>query len=39
MLENRRELIAHGGPAFDHWRKRTLAAFGFTPLDAGRPEA
>lgn len=39
MLANRRELVAHTGPAFDHWRRRTLAAFGITGLDSGRPEA
>ena len=24
---------AHRGPFFDHWRRRTLAAFGGVPLD------
>lgn len=37
MLENRRELMAQaGGPRFDHWRARTLAAFG-VGLDTARP--
>lgn len=37
MIENYRELVAHDGPAFDHWRKRTLASFGIFGLDAGAP--
>lgn len=28
MLANHRELVAHQGPAFDHWLRRTRAAFG-----------
>jgi hypothetical protein len=28
MLENAAQLRAHRGPFFDHWRKRTLRAFG-----------
>lgn len=39
MLENRRELVAHEGPAFDHWLTRTLASFGIVDLDAGRGKA
>jgi hypothetical protein len=27
-LTNRRQLIEHDGPLFDHWRRRCLAAFG-----------
>jgi hypothetical protein len=27
-LENHAQLRAHSGPWFDHWRARTLAAFG-----------
>lgn len=32
-LENFRQLAAHSGPMFDHWRRRTLAAFGVVLLD------
>jgi len=39
MLTNHRELVAHDGPAFDHWRRRTLASFGVFDLDTSRPEA
>lgn len=28
MVTNWNELREHSGPAFDHWRRRTLAAFG-----------
>lgn len=28
MLENAHQLREHRGPFFDHWRRRTLAAFG-----------
>lgn len=28
MLENAHQLREHRGPYFDHWRRRTLAAFG-----------
>jgi hypothetical protein len=28
MLDEVRQLIAHNGPHFDHWRRRCLAAFG-----------
>ena len=38
MLENHRQLIAHDGPAFEHWRRRTLAAFGVIQVDADRGE-
>ena len=33
MLQNARELAAHSGPLFDHWRRRCLAAFGVTVVD------
>jgi hypothetical protein len=26
-------IAMHRGPFFDHWRRRTLAAFGGVPLD------
>lgn len=39
MLENRRAMIAHSGPQFDRWRKRTLAAFGIIELDESRDAA
>jgi len=32
--ENHEQLLAHSGPFFDHWRKRTLAAFGVFEADA-----
>lgn len=38
MLGNYRELVAHSGPHFQHWRRRTLAAFGIVSLDDGREE-
>ena len=28
MLDNHRDLKDHRGPFFEHWRRRTLAAFG-----------
>lgn len=30
-IANNQQLIEHRGPYFDHWRARTLAAFGVTP--------
>lgn len=33
MVENFTALRAHRGPAFDHWRRRTLAAFGVFDVD------
>lgn len=37
---NHWQLIEHRGPFFDHWRRRTLAAFGVkTPLDSDRDAA
>lgn len=33
MLENRRQLMAHRGPLFHHWRQRCLAALGVVELD------
>lgn len=35
MLLNAIELQEHRGPFFDHWRRRTLAAFGVFPVDGG----
>jgi hypothetical protein len=35
MLENFRAMIRHDGPAFDHWKRRTLASFGIVEVDAG----
>lgn len=32
-------MLTHRGPFFDHWRRRTLAAFGVTELDSSRDEA
>ena len=31
--EATRQLVAHSGPWFDHWRARCLAAFGVTLTD------
>ena len=28
LEENMRQLVAHKGPHFEHWRQRCLAAFG-----------
>lgn len=33
MIENYRDLHSHAGPFFDHWRRRTLAAFGVGLVD------
>jgi predicted MarR family transcription regulator len=38
MVENRRSLIAHTGEAFEHWRRRCLAAFGVVVVDNPRGE-
>jgi len=35
-MDNHDQLLAHSGPFFHHWRKRTLAAFGV--LDAASDE-
>jgi hypothetical protein len=32
--ENILQLIAHDGPHFEHWRRRSLAALGVAALDA-----
>jgi len=37
-LANNRELAAHTGPAFDHWRRRVAASVGAT-LDDRAPAA
>jgi hypothetical protein len=34
---NRRQLISHAGPFFDHWRQACAAAFGVVPVDADPP--
>lgn len=39
MIENHRELVAHAGPRFAHWRRRTLAAFGIVAVDTDRDAA
>lgn len=31
--ENALQLHAHNGPAFKHWRQRTIAALGAMPLE------
>ncbi len=36
MAVNNAQISAHQGPFFDHWRRRTLAAFGGVPLDDAR---
>jgi hypothetical protein len=33
MIENYRELRAHSGPWFQHWRRRTAAAIGAVLVD------
>ncbi len=33
-IANAVELHAHSGPYFDHWRRRTLAAFGVVEASA-----
>lgn len=33
MMANNEQISTHEGPFFDHWRRRTLAAFGGMPLD------
>lgn len=38
QLDNRRQLMAHQGPYFDHWRRQLAASVGAT-LDAPRPRA
>lgn len=38
-VDNYRQLRAHSGPHFDHWRRRCLAALGvFEPLEPREPE-
>jgi hypothetical protein len=39
MLANHSQLVAHRGPFFDHWRARTLAAFGVVEVDSDRDAA
>lgn len=39
MIENYRQLAAHSGPHFEHWRRRCRAAFGVSePLEPREPE-
>ena len=39
ITDNFRDLKAHDGPWFDHWRRRSLAALGvFAPLDEATDE-
>ena len=38
MTENNRQLREGAGPWFDHWRQRTLAAFGVGIFDGEQPE-
>ena len=38
-MANHDQMLVHSGPFADHWRRRTLAAFGVVDLDAGRDEA
>lgn len=33
VVENHEQLRAHDGPWFEHWRRRTMAAFGIVLLD------
>jgi hypothetical protein len=33
MLENHRQLVAHAGPRFRHWRQRSVAALGGVLVD------
>ena len=33
MLLNNEQISTHQGEFFDHWRRRTLAAFGGVPVD------
>lgn len=39
MIHNNRQLMAHTGPFFDHWRRRSLAAFGVIQVDERTDEA
>lgn len=39
MLDNLRAMQRHDGPAYDHWERRVLAAFGVVDVDAGRGKA
>lgn len=38
QLANNRQLAAHGGPFFDHWRRRSAAALGLVLVDEPRDE-
>lgn len=33
MVENHRQLVAHSGPWFTHWRRRTVEAVGGVLLE------
>lgn len=39
MVENAAQLHAHSGPFFEHWLRRTRAAFGLVEVDADRDAA
>lgn len=39
MIDNRRQLRAHSGPWFDHWRRKVAAAVGAVLVDeSGGPQ-
>lgn len=38
MIENHRQLKAHTGPWFAHWRRRCAAAIGAVLVDELEPE-
>jgi hypothetical protein len=38
LAENHEAMLVHNGPFYEHWRTRTLAAFGVV-LDADREQA
>lgn len=39
LEENNAQLRAHAGPFWQHWRRRTLAAFGVGLIDTDRDTA
>jgi hypothetical protein len=39
LIENHTAMLTARGPFFDHWRRRTLAAFGIRLVDDRRDEA
>jgi hypothetical protein len=38
LLANHEAMLVHRGPFYEHWKRRTLAAFGVVYLDAERDE-